>query len=983
MKKIPVAVLLFIITANSLVTYAQKNPKILPNQNNTKIISKADQLPLLPAALPDCFILESKFWANEVRSQKLVTEECYVNDNRFKWRLMRNADGSYYITSLFNTSARLVYEKSNLNIPTNIPGVTDRPNPQDGFYVRVPPAGGFSSSGNVTVNDKWWLRNINGFEYSVSHYNRRDSFRIKMLPVTWMPLTPFSYSFDDIRGWILGEGAAAGNAFAEQPSRITYIPYYDSPVIPIMPLGGSYWRELERDFHSLNTKTTGGYINTARPGNDPWRRPDETRTGTLISPPFFVCFEKMTFKIAGTEDAANIRFEILAESAPGISGAVTFSDGTYRTIHSFTGHNNDIARMVVVNLRDQLHKRCRFRITDNSTAGHIIVDDININYTGALSSEPRPADPVLPSASKPIFGAIDMHTHPMSYLGMGGKLMHGRLDGDPAVALGNCNCTHGGWGMDNTCGNYFRAEIVNLIDEHDEHNQFRYKAEDIKVPHKDHNHEGYPNFPTWPSQSSMTHQQMWYEWLRRAKDGGLTAIIALTVNSEVLGRALGGDPPYDDKTVADRQIDELIAFVHRHRDFLDTVTTPARMRQVINERKMAVIIGMEIDNIGNFYKNVSVTTEQIRNEITRLKNKGVRYIFPIHVTDNKFGGAAVYKTLFNYSNKYATGQPVTALPPEMYPPVLPGNLFKVETAPDRNVKFRLEGGSWAKLRMMRPLLELIDAGGFPVLPPPADIPSLAIKPVVDPVLGALKLSSQYQLAKKIFLDIHPELDTYERIQRSATDRGGHRNVLGLSPEGEFAVKEMMRQGLMIDIDHASEKSVSDILRIAMRNDYPVNSGHNGLRGPNASEKERTPGQLDTISRLGGMMGIGWEEQTPEQFKTIYSNHLGAMRNRNTTFGSDINGYASTPKAPTRSSGYINYTDTRNVSYLVPYTMRGSSRVWNYNTGGMAHIGMVPDFFQAIHLAGMSKSDMNQLLLSSEYFAQMWEKCIRRAPFVER
>jgi microsomal dipeptidase-like Zn-dependent dipeptidase len=888
------------------------------------------------------------------------------------------------MVSLHNTASRLVYEKSNLNIPRNIPGLTDRDNPQDGYYVKVPPAGGFSSSGPVTVTDKWWLRNISGYEYWFVHFNRSDSFRINMLPVSWMPLTPFSYSLNDVSGWILGEGAATGHAFAGQPSTITHIPFYNSPVIPPMPLGGSYWRELERDYHSVNTKTTGGYINTARPGTDPWSRPDETKRGTLFSPPFFVCFEKMTFKIAGTEDAANIKFEILQEVTSTTPGAIPFSDGYYKVISNHTGHNNDIVRMIVVNMREQLHKRCRFRIIDNSVAGHIIIDDIDKNFTGAISSGPRPADPVLPSTSKPVFGAIDMHTHPMSYLGMGGKLMHGRLDGDPATALGNCNCSHGGWGADNTCGNYFRAEIVNLIDEHDEENQFRYRPEDIKVPHKDHNHDGYPAFRHWPSQSSMTHQQMWYEWMRRAKDGGLTSIIALTVNSEVLGRALGGDPPYDDKTSADRQIDELIAFVHRHNDFLDTVTSPARMRQVINERKMAVIIGMEIDNIGNFYKNVPVTTDQIRNEITRLKNKGVRYIFPIHVTDNKFGGAAVYKTLFNYSNKYATGQPITALAPELYPPILPGNLFNVETAPDRNVTFRLEGGLWAKLRAMRPLLELIDIGGFPILPPPADVPSLVIKPIVDPVLLALKFSSQYQLAKKVFLDLHPELNRYDGIYRTITDKGGHRNIHGLFAEGDFAVKEMMRQGMIIDVDHASEKSVSDMLRIAMRNDYPVNSGHNGLRSPNASERERTTGQLDTIRILGGMMGIGWEEQTPNQFSTIYGRHLGVMGNRNTTFGSDINGYASTPKKPTSSAGFVNYTNTSNViTYLTPYTMTGSSRVWDYNTGGMAHIGMVPDFFQAIHAAGMSKSNMNQLLLSSEYFAQMWEKCLRRAPSVER
>jgi microsomal dipeptidase-like Zn-dependent dipeptidase len=966
----------FLVMLISVSLPAQDIKKIPVNPVDKKVIDKLDPAVRIGSALPDCYFLEQRFWANDVRSQRVVTDECYSVDNRFKWRAVSNGDGSYYITSLFNSASRLVHERSTLSVP-RVPGVSEG-GPREGYYVRVPPPGGFQSTSAIAVNDKWWLRNITGYEYWIVRFDRRDSFRIKMLPVSWMPETPFNYSFDDLSGWILGEGAASGHAFAGQPSLITHIPFYSSPFVPAMPLGGSYWREIERDYHSINTKTAGGLINTARPGNDPWRRADESKTGTLISPPFFVCFEKLNFRIAGTQDETNIRFEILLEVPAGTAGAIVFSDGHYRVISATTGHNNDVTRMIVVNLREYMHKKCRFRIVDNSPSGHIIVDAINRNYSGALSSDPRPADPIVPGTPKPIFGAIDMHTHPMSYLGMGGKLMHGRLDGDPAVSLGNCNCSHGGWGTDNTCGNYLRAEIVNLIDEHYTDKIVRYKLEDIKVPHSDHPHDGYPNFRHWPVQNSMTHQQMWWEWIKRAREGGLTSIIALTVNSEVLGRALGGDPPYDDKTTADRQIDELIAFVRRHNDFLDTVTSPARMRQVINSGRMAVIIGMEIDNIGNFYRNVPVTNDQIRNEITRLKNKGVRYLFPIHVTDNKFGGAAVYKELFNFSNKYATGQPLTALPPDLYPPLTPGTLFQVETAPDRNISFRYGSSLISRLVVWRPTIELIEAGGLP--PDPLLLP---LKPVVDPVILALKLSQQYQLAKKIFITYHPEFRKYDSTYRTRTDPGGHRNVLGLTPEGDFAVKEMMRQGMMIDMDHASEKAVSDMLRIAMRNDYPVNSGHNGIRGPGSNEKTRTAGQLDTIKAVGGMMGIGWEEQNPQQFAGIYARHLGAMGGKNTAFGSDIDGYASTPKKPVTPSQNVNYTNTSNISYLRQYVMPGSPRVWDYNTQGMAHIGMLPDFFQAVKNAGMNTSTFNQLFLSSEYFAQMWEKCERRAPLVER
>jgi len=66
--------------------------------------------------------------------------------------------------------------------------------------------------------------------------------------------------------------------------------------------------------------------------------------------------------------------------------------------------------------------------------------------------------------------------------------------------------------------------------------------------------------------------------------------------------------------------------------------------------KLAVIPGIEIDNLGDF-KGVAVTHAAIRREITRLFNEGVRYVFPIHLLDNPFGGTAVYQgnDLMNYS----------------------------------------------------------------------------------------------------------------------------------------------------------------------------------------------------------------------------------------------------------------------------------------------------------------------------------------------
>ncbi|MCX8018892.1 MAG: membrane dipeptidase [Chitinophagaceae bacterium] len=982
------ALILLLILLQIFGVNAQKipvNPKDLKGLPTLPSLPKLIDLKTILTDLDigSYYILENEriFWVADFSDMRLRGDACYSPSPLYRWRFKGLPDGSYQIISAQDPNIRLAWLSVNSPINPSITGIRNAPASTSRFVLIRQG----ESPGNAfeTIHDKFWFSASAQNRLKIYYNERKDSLEIRTYSVNAVSQQFINWQFDSLNGW-----QTNGNAFQGQPSEINRIPFYETPVIPPMPLGGSYWREIEEDYFSYGTRTDSRYINTARPGRDRWQRPDPGRTGEMISEPFISCYDKWAVKIGGTEDIKNIRFEILVKAEPGESGAlVSFNDGQYRILSELTGHNNSIVRTEVISIPQAKYRICRVRLIDQSTTGFLMIDNINLNYTAELPSERRPDDPVIPQP-KPIWGAIDMHTHPMSYLGMGGKMMNGRLDGDPNVALADCKTVHGGWGTDNPGGNFIRAEIINLIDKHN-HDRFRHKLEDFKVPHNDHPSAGFPALRFWPVQHSRMHQQMWFQWIDRARQGGLKAIIALTVNNEVLGRVLGGDSPYDDRTSADRQIDELIAFVRRH-DFLDTVTTPQRMREVINSGRMAVIIGMEVDNIGNFYKNVPVTEEMVRNEIARLKQKGVRYIFPIHATDNAFGGAALYEGLFIFASKYDANQPlVSTVPVNAWPPMLRAGLPVAERAPDRNVTFKVSSiFNFIDRLQLRGLLEILEAGGFPMLPPPpppADIPFItantAAKAALDPILFALKHSQQFQLAKKIFLDPHPEANQYDTIPPEF----GHRNSLGLTPIGRFFIRELMRQGMMIDIDHASEKAVEEILQIARENHYPVNSGHNTLRKPNDNEKSRTRSQLRTIAELGGLLGIGWEDMTPEDFAQSYSEHLALMGNQNTAIGSDINGYAYTPKAPRNRTNSVNYTDRTRPDFLVKCNVPATTppRDWDYNREGMAHIGMMPDFFEAVYKAGLGKDKLHQLFMSCEYFARMWERCEQRSAELRR
>ena len=1021
--------LLFLLCVlNSFKAQAQIDPKNIKNIPvvSPKILKEMDISPAKIFGDYDDFYLignfsnENRVFAKDPASNKIAGADDINEKTNIRWTAKINTDGTVTICNKFDNSKKLI---ENTDIAAIISqGTSIRNTGSAGgtlATIRNSQILYIDTSTNNRITNKWFLKKISGTEHWLIYPNRRDSFKINVLLYKDVPFNTISWNFESLTGWETAEGSSTNHAFTGQPSGVNHIPFYNTPVIPPMPLGGSYWQGLEDQFFALTATKENRYINTARPGTNRWALPDDTKTGVLVSKPFLLCSKRMNYNIGGTNDINNIKFELYKKLPSAEPGAVSFSDGYYAPVPAAirTGHNNDVTRGVMLSLDNFKYSICRIKITDNSSAGHILVS--NIDFKDTYRSESIPPNPAAAFPQKPIWGAIDMHTHPVSYMGMGGKLMHGQLDGDPAIALGNCNCTHGGWGTDNTCGNYLRAEIVNLVDEHDTANQFRpnpikslqnfidhpldgitINPNDLKVPHNDHYHDGYPALIRWPAQSSMIHQQMWFEWLQRANQGGLKAIIALTINSEVLAKALGADGQTDDKSTADRQIAEITAFAARHPSFLGIARNPAEMRSIINSGRMAIIIGMEVDHIGNFYANATVTETMIRDEIASLKRRGVSYIFPIHAVDNKFGGAAAYKFLFNYANKFATGQPLSgSFTAHTLPPVLPGNFMKVEHAPDSRIGFGYSSILNDTLRVIsRTLVEMVELGGLPPIPPIPPLPDpvltaasqtvwsaanaaiVTANTAIIPVMTTLKASTQYQLLKKYFLDVSPEMDEYRSIEP------GHRNSLGLTDIGKFTIKELMRQGMMIDMDHSSEKSVNDIIRIAVQNDYPVNAGHNSLRANrNDNEKTRTKQQLDSIRITGGMFGIGWENQTPADFNTIYSNHLLAMGNKNTTFGSDIDGYAATPKKPVSAAKFINYTDGVPTGDLLTRCRMGgaSLRSWDYNTEGMAHIGLVPDFFEALKKDGMSLEKLNQLFLSAEYFAQMWEKCERRAPLVER
>jgi microsomal dipeptidase-like Zn-dependent dipeptidase len=556
----------------------------------------------------------------------------------------------------------------------------------------------------------------------------------------------------------------------------------------------------------------------------------------------------------------------------------------------------------------------------------------------------------------------------MSYLGFGGKAVHGVPDIGGLIpvgtrdcnenesraasikqALGDCNSTHGQLGVfDNPCGDYLRAAIINYAAD----DNFVYKS---GIADSDHQHAGYPDFSFWPHHSSIFHQQMWWEWIKRAYDGGLRVMVALAVNNELLAEILNGTPPYDDKYVADRQIDEMVRFVNNHSSFMQVAYSAADVRKIVSNNKLAVVLGMEVDKLGNFGKPGVPTNEgAVRKEIQRLYSKGIRYVFPVHLIDNSFGGAAVYDSLFNIANQHANGY-----------------LFKVVTSPDPNVTYNATALSPVlgseNITIITLKAALTALGELPAPCVKFHDPSCFLHPP-----GKIKCCGNYQKVLDT-LTATPEWEAYKIIPP------GHVNSLGLTPLGEVAINEMMKLGMIIDVDHMSQRCATRVIEIAERfsGGYPLVMGHNNLRGPNAKERSAPPALVRRIAALGGMFGVGTSNITASAFIDSYHAVWEAMGKRAVGIGTDVDGFERLPthaKSVTQEASDAFYARFLSESGIITKQKTGS-RTWDYVLdSGVSHYGLMPEFLFDVKTSTNGVEVFDHLMRSAEHFARMWEKC---------
>ncbi len=358
-----------------------------------------------------------------------------------------------------------------------------------------------------------------------------------------------------------------------------------------------------------------------------------------------------------------------------------------------------------------------------------------------------------------VFGFADMHLHITANQRAGGAVIYGEPFDRYGItrALGHDAEEHGPDGSLDVTGNLLRTGL----------------------PFGTHDVHGWPTFAGWPVRDTITHQQTYYAWLQRAWMAGERLVVAQTVEDQPLCEIEPVKTHSCDETESVRlQIQTLRGLQNyvdaqaggRGRGWFRLVYNPRQARRAIERGKLAVLIGIESSNLFGCSERMGVpqcTKADIDRGIRNARALGVRSVFPMHWTDNAFGGAALEGggkgTFINVLEAFQTG-----------------HYFRTGRCP--------EPGQGEEVKTLSPGELSVLSSFFPAAQPVTQVPAPDYPP------------------------------------------GRQCNANGLTPLGRYLIKRLMANHMLIEADHMSEWGRETLLRMARKHRYPLVSSHTGTGG---------------------------------------------------------------------------------------------------------------------------------------------------------
>lgn len=646
----------------------------------------------------------------------------------------------------------------------------------------------------------------------------------------------------------LGPYVTTGRAFAS-PIEKTAEVSADIPLGLKDTIGGSYGDAL------LPSGATGQWLTSAQ--MPPLRKikgqtPGSARgasTGALVSPSFVPEGGYLVFKLGGTPDRERVKVELWAADPDGRfspvknSGRVPSGEGLEQVeidLGPFAG-----VPVVLV-------------ASDTSCGGYLNLDEIEI-----ADHLPREEQP-------PVVGFADPHVHLMAHQGFGGLQGIRSYMGVPG---GNAEMYHRNprsydldvnRDSDTHFGGPIARIIINVVEGRRRLQRGRW-AEDVfaaigsLIETEFHDDNDGP-----------MHQQSHITEIRRAYEGGLRLISSLAVSSATFEYAMGkpyqrpgrgpgldffGAPRNDDggdgqsvnviDVTSDKDILEAHAVAVRqlaaaNSDWMQVVYSPEEAYEAIRANKLAVVLGTEVDTLGNIGGALNSPSGPSRQfpsaqaEVDYLWNLGYRQVQLIHAVDNSIGGTALFQDGYNTANDF------------LHRPYKDATKLRVaDSLNDDGWAFNAPPGVRRDYGyLLRPDVSKACQGrGAPEIVQRAPRGE-CVQWYFDKEQTLVSIDAGFRQihpgAVKKRVDVYP----YRYTEDGGADfPQGQINARGITDYGREYVRALMRRGMIIDMEHMSDKTF----------DALVDPGRSGPRGPVWDARPAgTPGcsVMDSYAQFG-------------------------------------------------------------------------------------------------------------------------------------
>ncbi|MGA8845063.1 MAG: hypothetical protein WB471_00420, partial [Nocardioides sp.] len=452
-----------------------------------------------------------------------------------------------------------------------------------------------------------------------------------------------------------------------------------------------------------------------------------------------------------------------------------------------------------------------------------------------------------------------------------------------------------------------------------------------------HDPVGWPTFKDWPAPDSLTHEGTYYKWMERAWRGGQRLFVNLLVENNKLCEIYPlKRNSCDDMDSIRLQAKDMYAF----QDYIDAqwggpgkgfyriVKTPFEARQVINEGKLAVIMGIETSvPFGCTFKYVAgddasaCTAQDITAQINEMHQLGVRQMELVNKFDNALAGVA--------GDGGSTGV------------VINGANF-------------LETGTFWNMKTCDP----------------ADTENSDRPQVAFPEISAEQQDALFGAVGAIFGGPLPAVPLYPPP--------AHCNQRDLTSLGEHTIRELAARAMIFDPDHLSVRSRNSALDVI--DDL-------GYQGVISSHSWSTPDAYARIYQQGGFITPYAGDSTG--FVDKWRQHIAWADERyywGMGFGADMNGLGA--QGDPRGSDVANKV-TYPITGLGGVTLnrqQAGERVYDINVDGVAQYGLYPDWVADLSKVASTSGGaaegaaiFDDMGRGAEAYLQMWERAYGIAP----